>query len=225
MTKSSHQLNTVCRGVYLTERQLETVRLHNSVARGSPRPVRQQVKDDQLNRECMARALRKEKRRFDEAVKTREFLDFRFSAIEFQGMPEILCSEILLPVGDFGGQQLQPLSRDSHLRIVTLSIIGTAPGEGAVVFVWHKRHNDVCQRFTDSLRSLQPERIPDAVVRLVLSLGENFFLSRDWWEGIPEATRSRLERRFVDGKRSQPADCLVDDGLQVVNWKIRGFRP
>jgi hypothetical protein len=99
-----------------------------------------------------------------------------------------------------------------------------APGEGAVVFVWHKRHDDVCQKFTDSIRNLPAENQPDAIVRLVFSLGENFFLSPDWWEGLDEAMRARLERRFIDGKRSQSSDCLIDDGLRIVNWRNCRFR-
>lgn len=90
----------VCRGVHLTERQRETIQLPNSIAQGPQRP---QVRDYQRDREHKARALRKEKQAFDAALQKGNFSEVHFAAIEFQGTPEILCSDIFLPVCDLGG--------------------------------------------------------------------------------------------------------------------------
>ena len=207
----------VCRGVYLTRQQLKTVPLFRELGRGKPIEQQQGIQAAATERAKQGQAeldvFERTKQLYDAVFREENYGEIRFLGIELLETPSILGSNVLLPPCDFTG-----------IDVMTFSLIATSGNAGAAVFVWHKEHERVCRPFVDSLQRLPQSDVPHAITRLVFSFCENSYFSPPWWNGLPAETKEALERRFRKGMRGHDKQCLVDDGVRAVNWRVTGFR-
>jgi hypothetical protein len=171
------------------------------------------------------RDLNQEKQRFDAMLSGGDYSGLRAFTVAFDRLPDILCSGAIFPEADFAGQLLQNMGDFSQKHeLMTFSLIATDSG-GAFVCAWDSGSDVVCRRLAVSLDRLADDELPHAIVRFVLQFCANHYFKPDWWDRAENNVKEALTARFQTSatmwlKRSQ--DCLTDDGLRAVYWKVTG---
>jgi hypothetical protein len=160
---------------------------------------------------------------YDNALLAHDFSDVQYYAINIQNTPEIMCCGTDHLRVDFNGNVLQdindPKLKHVRLKMFSFSIIGTDSG-GTIVFSWLGT-NKLAEQLITSLHKLSEQDIPHAIVRYAFEYFENIVFSPDWWENLDKNTQQKLtERASQGGVVERPSDCLKDDGLRLVSWKI-----
>ena len=155
------------------------------------------------------------------AILRRRFRKTNFFALEFDTVPQVLCTGAPNVEFDFHGNRLQFLTRREPLEYITFSILPFGRSRGVVVFAWHGKSN-VNARFIRSLSSLSKRDIPDAIVRFAFQSIENMFLAPNWWDELSEAIKERLLKRYDSSfwkTESQFID-LRPDGIGLAGWNV-----
>ncbi len=89
----------------------------------------------------------------------------RFYAIEFDRVPDILCSGIISLAFDLFGNQIQDLTSTGKLDALTYSLLPFKSGNGGVIiFAWYGS-SSINTAFISSLNSLADDAIPDTIAR------------------------------------------------------------
>lgn len=170
---------------------------------------------------------RAQKTDYDRLLLQRDFADVRAFVVEFDEPPPVMCAAGWMPSTDFEGDALQDLAAPGRLASMSFTSFATGCG-GAAVFQWLASDEAVCNRFTRSVEAIEDSKLSSALVRLMFEHFENVHLSPDWWESLPAATRTALVERMARSAnpfRSQAAKPLLEDGVQVAEWKVtRRFR-
>lgn len=166
------------------------------------------------------------KREFDSILISNDFETVSYYVIEFNNVPDFMCSGSILLEMDFHGNQLQSLDdfADSTKRLKSCSfnLIATELG-GAAIFSWIGESNEAIQ-FIETLDSLSNEELPHAIVRFAYSFFENIAISPNWWEGIHESNKELLIKRITIGLNpmlNRESNCLQEDGIRFVNWTVK----
>ena len=157
------------------------------------------------------------------ALQRRRFRKTNFFAVEFDTVPQVLCSGAPNVEFDFHGNRLQFLTRQEPLEYSTFSILPFGSGRGVAVFAWHGKSN-VNARFIRSLSSLSKRDIPDAIVRFAFQSIENMFLTPNWWDELPETIKEMLLKRY-DSSFWRDESLFIDlrpDGIRLACWKVVG---
>lgn len=112
---------------------------------------------------------------------------------------------------------------EQRLDGFSFSLIGTDSG-GVVLFSW-LGESEVGLKFIRSLDKLSDDEIVHAIVRFIFEFFENTYFAPEWWEGLTENEKERIGTRMTASANPtiEPnPDCLKDDGLRVVKWKVQG---
>lgn len=168
---------------------------------------------------------------FDEMGKgilRNKYSETRFYAIEFDSVPDILCSGTTNVIYDFAGNMIQNMYKDparaKPFDIITLSLLPFDTGHGVAVFAWYGK-SSVNEKFIKSLHNLPKRDIPNILVRFLFYNFENIFWSPTWWDNLLEEAQNTLldlwEYRTFD---PAPFYDLRPDGNRYVNWKVVGKR-
>jgi hypothetical protein len=159
---------------------------------------------------------------YDTVLQTGDFSSVCYLVVNFDRMPDVLCASGHLPQYDFEGRTLQDLGRfNRRCEQVTFGLIATDTG-GAGVFTWIGE-NQSAIGLVRSLNSQPDEDIPHSIIRYIFEFFENSYFSPSWWESLDQATRDALQARFNRAANlfeKREANCLVDDGVQAVDWKV-----
>jgi len=108
---------------------------------------------------------------------------------------------------------------DEILDYVSFNLLPTDSG-GVAIFSWLGKQ-PACNRLCDSLARLADEALPHALARFSFEFFENTCMSPTWWLGLPAKAKAAVTRRHLSGLKSlRRPDCLKDDGLAVVDWKV-----
>ena len=152
------------------------------------------------------------------------FRDTKYFAIEFDSVPDILCSGAMNIEYDFHANRLQYLTRQEQLEYITFSLLPYQNGHGVAVFAWFGKSN-VNKKFIRSLSSLRKSDIPDAIVRFAFQHFENMFLAPKSWNQMPDDKTERLLKRY-DSSFWRDEFLYIDlrpDGVNLVDWKVVGM--
>ena len=155
------------------------------------------------------------------ALVRRRFRDTKFFAIEFDAVPQILCSGAPNVEFDFHGNRLQYLTRQEPLEYITFSLLPFSANRTVAVFAWYGKSN-VNEKFIRSLSSLPKRDLPDAFVRFAFQSLENMFLAPTWWNELPDAIKDRLVTRY-DSSFWRDEFAFFDlrpDGVKLAEWKV-----
>jgi hypothetical protein len=212
--------------LYLKENQLETIRLSREGDRGKPVLLQWMIQEQAFLMEVginlAMRDLRQQKSIMDRDLLQCDFDHIRYVIINFDHVPDVMCSGAIQPDYSFGGKPIQYLGTGASLHWISFSLIATDTG-GAAVFAWRDDSDASCSMLVDSLLRLPWLDIPHAVLRFALTNFENAFMRPDWWEQLPAKTREALESRLndnVDPRSAIDPDRLCDDGIRAVAWKV-----
>ena len=160
---------------------------------------------------------------YDRALQRSDFSEVQYYVVRFDCITDFLCSGATYPEYDFQGTLLQDLHTFGTLPDhISFSLIPTDSG-GAAVFSW-LGENRTSEKLVQSLSLLSDDLLPHAIVRFALEYLENIFASPDWWDGLTESTKQALLLRQTSGMlfqwKQRPSDCLCDDELRTVSWRV-----
>ena len=161
------------------------------------------------------------KRELDIALRARDYSRIDYYVVEFDSLPEVMCSGAKTPTVDIAGQAIQSLElSNANVDSITLNIVATEHG-GAAVFTWLKKQGvSAAEKFVQSLVRLPDGAKAQAIVRVALTI-ENSFFSPEWWEGLSSESRERLGDRLQQAADVyRPFPSQVDDRHRDVNWNI-----
>lgn len=162
------------------------------------------------------------KKRYDMNLVSKNFADIRYYVVRLKDVPEIMCSGSAYFEMDFQGNLLQDIGQlDEHMDGFSFSLIGEEDS-GMIVFSW-LGNSLVGTNFARTLNSLADNEIPHAVVRLIFAFFENTFFSPFWWESLSDTARESIKTRInvaTSPVLDRKTNCLMDDGLRVVNWQV-----
>jgi len=159
---------------------------------------------------------------YDHVLVNSRWDQYHSLVLEFGVTPDILYTGGFAPESDFSGQVLQRLTSEPPLSFITVTLMPSDAG-GFAVLGWEDHSDGVCRRFAESLKSLPPDDIGNALVRLGYEHIENTYARPSWWESMPTEMRGALTRRLdagADPDVPRRADCLADDGLHYVAWPL-----
>ncbi len=160
------------------------------------------------------------------AILRNKYSDTRFYAIEFDSVPEIMCSGGTNVIYDFGGNMVQNMykepDRSEPFDTITLSLLPFGDSHGVAVFAWYGK-STVNERFIKSLHNTPKRDIPNMLIRFLFYNFENIFWSPSWWQNLPEKAQGTL-LNFWDHRQFHPEPYydLTPDGNSYVNWKVVG---
>jgi hypothetical protein len=152
------------------------------------------------------------------------FENIRFLVVFLNNVPEVMFSGGFYPEYNFRGELLQDLSDlTKKSDLLTHSSFATDEG-GAIVYSWLSSSEATCKDFIQSLLGLNTINLPNAILRLCFKHCENAAISPQWWSSMNIRQHEAIINRFACsgspllGRRE---DCLADDGLDYVHWRIK----
>lgn len=157
---------------------------------------------------------------YDVILERKDFGSVKYYAILFDHYPDILCSGGFWPEFDFSCKKVQNLLTPNP-ESMQFSLITMEKG-GLAVFTWLEKKG-VCEQFINSLHTMSDTDLSHALVRFTFEYFENTYFKTSWWENLTEDQRIKLHERMAmvnSITMEHQTDCLIDDHLRVVNWKI-----
>jgi hypothetical protein len=160
------------------------------------------------------------KKIFDTSLSNNNYDTLKFLVVNFDRIPDILCSGGFNPEFDFQGKQLQNrLDFGKLLETIYFSLIITDNG-GAAVFGWLDRSDMASTKFIRSLRNLNKSQIPDAIGRLAFEYLENVFFAPKFWNCLSQRDKGIIKNRANSGMVKRKNNCLANDGLKYLDTQI-----
>jgi hypothetical protein len=215
----------LCREIFAKKAVLEMQHLYKTMDSGQPLEI--QIPIQRFANAFLAGAkaglddLQKIKSTYDRILEHANFEQVRYYTLLFDTYPDILCSGGFWPEYDFKGSKVQnPITPDPDG--IQFSLITTDKG-GAAVFTWVKNRG-ISEKFIESLDSIPNSDLPHAIIRFVFEYFENTYLRPSWWENLSMDIRKKLHNRMAQNVMIHNADCLIDDGLRTVNWRVNSRR-
>ena len=159
------------------------------------------------------------------AISKRTFRNTKFCAIEFDTVPDILCSGAMNIEYDYHANRLQSLDRRDQLEYITFSLLPYEGNQGVAMFSWFGKSN-INKKFIRSLLSLPESDTPEAIVRFAFQSFENMFLAPKWWNQLPDTVKTRLLKQY-DSSFSRVENLLIDlrpHGVKLVDWKVTNMK-
>ena len=163
------------------------------------------------------------KSNFEAILTTGDFSDLQYYVVEIDQTPEVLSSGGVSISYDFNGNRLQDLNDLEKLPdALYYSIIPTQKG-GAIVFSWLKNSAPSCHKFVKSIQTMEPDDIPNSIIRFLFEFCENNYASPVWWDNLASVEKEKILNRFnkaMNPFEKRNIECLEDDGLSAINWDI-----
>ncbi len=164
---------------------------------------------------------------YEDMLLNNNFANLGYYVVVFASAPEMVCSGSTQATHNFLGNKIADLVRlDVPVGSITLSLIATDEG-GAAVFTWPSNHSG-CHNVMMTFNGLSGGKQPHAIVRFTFDFFENTYISPEWWDGLDKRVQDvlieRQQREILNPITGlwplRPDDCLLDDGVRAVNWKV-----
>ena len=174
------------------------------------------------------RDITQHKTHYEDMLWDRNFANLGYYVILLKSVPEIMCSGMTQATHDFcGGRTAILEGTNALIGAITFSLIATDDG-GAVIFTWPADKSE-CYNVMATLKELSEFDLPHAIIRFVFEFFENTYFSPEWWDSLDKRTQGLLIKRqrrdIIDldrgFRRLRPDNCLLDDGVRAVDWKIQ----
>lgn len=215
---------SLCRELFAKKATLNMQDLFCTMDSGQPLEI--QIQLQRLWRTYLAGAqaghddLLKIKTEYDKILEGKDFKRIRYYALIFDSYPEVLCDGGFWPEYNFVGHKIQDIT-NPDTEGIQFSLIATNKN-GAAIFTW-LNNKGVSEEFIKSLNSISDKNLPSTILRFVFEYFENTYIKPSWWENLSEATKTKLHHRMEMSDSTfmvHKSNCLIDDGLRVVNWKV-----
>ncbi|RMP71524.1 SEC-C motif protein [Pseudomonas syringae pv. atrofaciens] len=216
----------ISRELYAKNENILTAEFLKSTDRGTPVEMQQIIQmvanGHGLGASIAVGELENIKAEMDSILLRRDFSDMNHFVIELSDIPNILVSGSTQPEFDFSGARLQRFGRHqdpmSHLIYNAISY----DNKGCFVFSWINSHDDICQKFIDSLLGLGDDAISTALVKYCYTFCENTWASPSWWRSIEDSSRNEIRRRAQLGSMLNPhkSNDLVPDAFSFNAFRV-----
>lgn len=150
---------------------------------------------------------------------------YNFLIIESSSPIPVVVSSAINPTQNFNGKPIQDLS---NLKIKPEYLVFNAfssNGKGFVVFSWLKKAK-IIDEFIQSLLSINNSEMYSHLVSFFFSSAENSFISPDWWRGLSNIQRNKIEELFNIGSNffeNAPTNVLADDDVKFTGWNVENI--
>jgi hypothetical protein len=142
-----------------------------------------------------AEELEQLKSKLDEILVSKSWDRMETHAIMFEKPPCLTSCFVFQPFYDLNGKQLQEYENlEAEMSHLAISVIPTDQGTAAI-FSWLDTANNAPRRFFDSV--VESTKRTSAVIHTVLDNSENFALSPEWYEHLPDKTKDYLLSRSM----------------------------
>ncbi len=216
----------LCRELFSKKAALDSVEIYRQFDKGQPINMQKQIQFF-VNLHEMAlkksfQELSDKKGKYDNILLSHDFNGFSYYGFFIDRVPEVLCSGGFAPEYDFKGNLLQDyINLKKDLESLFFSLV---PFEkvGVVVFGWMASEGSSCTKFIKSLHELKAEsERGNALIRFIFDSLENTFFKPSWWDSLSSHEKNVLQNRVLSGTlKERTKNCLIDDGLRTVNWKV-----
>lgn len=216
----------LCRELFTKKAALDSVEIYRQADKGQPIDMQRQMQSFvNLNKMALEKSFQElsdRKEKYDNILLSHDFSGFSYYGFFIDRVPEVLCSGGFAPEYDFKGNLLQDyLNLKKDLESLYFSIV---PFEnvGVAVFGWVESEGSSCIEFIKSLHELKADgETGNALIRFIFDSLENTFFKQSWWASLSEQDKNVLQNRVLSGAlQGRKANCLIDDGLRTVNWKV-----
>lgn len=164
---------------------------------------------------------------YDKILVSENYHKVKAYIIKFSNTPSIMCCSSFYPQKDFKGKTLQNIGDISIIpELLNFNLYNGGSG-GIGVFSWIPDGSGACEKIISSLRNVSPERITDALIRMMFSYSENTFIKPDWWENLDSKKRDSLVNRLHKAAApiyTDTSDDITEDGYSYSNWEISGYQ-
>jgi hypothetical protein len=164
------------------------------------------------------------KKQYDGMLMSENFEKIKYYIVELNALPSLMCSGCINPSFDFHGNCLQDLANlEIECESISLSVIANDENRGLIIFAWVGSDDGPCDKFVRSYHQLTDYQKAQSIVRFAFEFLENKYLNIDWWDNLSLDIREKLRRRgelAFNVMINRTSDCLADDGIRAVNWKI-----
>lgn len=216
----------LCRELFTKKAALDSVEIFRQFDKGQQLNMQQQmqvwVNFHKIALEKSFKELSDRKEKYDNILLSHKYNCFSYYGFFIDRVPEVLCSGGFAPEYDFQGNLLQDyMNLKKDLESLYFSIVPFKK-VGVAVFGWMESEGSACLKFIKSLHELKcNSRIGNALIRFVFDSLENTFFKPSWWDALSSHEKNVLQNRVLSGVlEERKNNCLVDDGLRTVNWKI-----
>lgn len=171
------------------------------------------------------RSLKWHKDLYDNLLKKEIYREMRYVSFNSNEKLNVVFSNVLYPEYDFSGELIQDLT-DMSKPFDLISFYSSPTKEGwSFVFSWHKSSNYTCFPFVQSLKIMMKkgESLSDLLFQFVITHGENFAFSPDWWESLSKENQQKITKSITH--MMNPTDAIrenyIENGLKgIVNWNF-----
>jgi hypothetical protein len=191
--------------------------------------IQSDLSDFKLGTDAALADLEYEKARLDKAYSERNYSAMSFYLVEFNTIPDLVCSATYSPHYDFNGNIVQDLMKitleQERADSLTFSLLPNE-NEGFALFSWFGDSVSNTE-FIKTLHALDDNAIPHAILRFVLGQFENVYISPEWWESQTQDARDSILKRYqstVDLYAPVDTKRFVDDGVHIINWQVKQRR-
>jgi len=162
---------------------------------------------------------------YDDLLKKDIYSEMRYVSFNSHEKLNIAFSNVLYPEYDFTGELIQDLT-DMLKPFGLISYYSAPTKEGwSFVFSWHKSSNYCCYPFIQSIKTKMKkgELLSDLLFQFVITHGENFAFSPDWWESLSEENQKRITKTITH--MMNPTDTIrenyIENGLKgISSWSF-----
>ena len=167
------------------------------------------------------------KKQYDKMLISKDFDKIKYYIVELDTLPSLMFSGCINPSFDLYGNRLQNLANlECICEATSISLVANDENRGLIVFAWLGSDDGPCDRFVRSYHKLTSYQKAQSVIRLAFEFLENKYLNIDWWDSLDKKTTDALNKRqeiALNVFEERKADCLADDAIHYVDWKIIDF--
>lgn len=163
---------------------------------------------------------------YDNILISKDYSNVCYYAIEFNEIPEIMCSGFYNPPYDFNNEIIQDMSNhNSTTDYISYSLIALN-GKGYCVFTWIKDLRETNTTFVKSLNDSNRNIIPNMLIKYTLETFENIVISPIWYDNLSDSQKTDICNLILESpylKIGRRENVLRDVNDNYVNWTINNI--
>lgn len=163
---------------------------------------------------------------FDNMLTSNEYTEIKYYTIEFDMIPDIMCSGFYNPPYDFNNKKIQEMTNNDVITDYMSYTLISLNKKGYCIFVWGEDNSGANYKLIKSLNNYPAETISDLLVSYTFETFENVFMSPNWYENLDNEKKSHINELIVSSPYINyylNHDSFNKVKTNFVNWKINNI--